>query len=355
MSVAELVTDWGGFEQFVAKLHETGEVTVEHNVVLLGRSGAPRQIDVLIRHKQGLYEHLIVAECKYWNSPVDRLHVDALATTVHEIGASRGVIFSMKGFQSGAVTQAKHENIDLYIIRDLTSHEWGLPGRVVDIFLQVIQPSLGNVVPHNAFKVGNPSNCAPVAFNFVFNSDGPESCTSTLKMDGTPGGDSLEKHLFDAVQKALPQALTEFQMINGGAECTSYVLCPVNLVPTNAFLVPLNGEVIIIPKLTFDLGIKISQSRITVDRAKQYKFAVALENYVTGKISAASRQPDAAVTNLVELAPQVVSPNGEQPYINGSLMRVVIKGFFPFDEMKNLAPVPIDSIRRPFVPPPLPL
>lgn len=354
MSITDLVVDWGGFEEFVAKLHESGRVTVEHNVILPGRSGAPRQIDVLIRHKQGLYEHLVIAECKYWNSPVERLHVDALATTVREVGASRAAIFSTKGFQSGAVTQARHENIDLYVVRDLTAHEWGLPGRVVDIFLQVVQPSFGNIVPQDAIKLGNPFNATPIAFNLAFGFDGPESCTPTLKEDGSPGGKSLEKCLFDAMQKAVPEALSQIQIVNGGAECTTYVLCPVNLVPDKTLLVPLDGEIVIIPKLTFDLGIKISQNRITVDRAKKYKFAVALENYVTGKISAASRQLDAAITDLVELGSQSATSNGEQLYVNSSLMRVVMKGLFPFEEMKNLTPVPIESLRRPFVPAPLP-
>ena len=54
MNISDLVTDWGGFEQLVAKLHESGDVTVEHNVSLKGRSGAQRQVDVLIRHKQEL-------------------------------------------------------------------------------------------------------------------------------------------------------------------------------------------------------------------------------------------------------------------------------------------------------------
>ncbi len=185
MSIADLITDWGGFEQLVAKLHETGHVTVEHNVILTGRSGAPRQIDVLIRHKQDLYEYLVIAECKYWNSPVERLHVDALATTMREVGASRGVIFSTKGFQSGVITQAKHENIDLFVVRDLTAEEWGLPGRIVDMFLQVIQPSLGNVATHGVTKIGNPFNNAPITFNLAFGFDGPESSTPTLKRDGS--------------------------------------------------------------------------------------------------------------------------------------------------------------------------
>ncbi len=67
-TLCEIFTDWDGFEQFVARLHRTGSVTVEHNVTLTGRSGASRQIDVLVRHKEGLYEHLIVVECKYRKS-----------------------------------------------------------------------------------------------------------------------------------------------------------------------------------------------------------------------------------------------------------------------------------------------
>jgi hypothetical protein len=51
MNIEHLVKDWGGFETFVAQLHQTGDVTVEHDVTITGRSGAPRQIDVLIRHK----------------------------------------------------------------------------------------------------------------------------------------------------------------------------------------------------------------------------------------------------------------------------------------------------------------
>lgn len=60
----------GGFEKSIAQLHRTGTVTVEHNAVLIGRWGASRQIDVVVRHKIGLYEHLIVVECKYRKSPI---------------------------------------------------------------------------------------------------------------------------------------------------------------------------------------------------------------------------------------------------------------------------------------------
>ena len=42
-TLADLVKDWGGFEKLVADLSQTGEVTVEHNVNLTGRSGASRR------------------------------------------------------------------------------------------------------------------------------------------------------------------------------------------------------------------------------------------------------------------------------------------------------------------------
>jgi hypothetical protein len=127
---------------------------------------------------------------------------------------------------------------------------------------------------------------------------------------------------------------------------------PVNLRPDVPFKVPRNGELLVIPRMSFDLGIKIHQSRITVDRAQRYRFALALENFITGAVSTASRPLDTALTTLAEL--DIKEPSlGEQVFVNGSLLRVVLKGFFPFDEMAGLTPIPIDQARRPFVPPPL--
>jgi restriction endonuclease Mrr len=122
-----LISDWGGFEKLVAKLHETGSVEVQHNVTLVGKSGAPRQIDVVVKHREGLYEHLIIIECKYWKGHVTRLHVYSLISAVEDLNASRGVIFPMSGFQQGAILAAKNAAIELFHIRELTNEEWGLP------------------------------------------------------------------------------------------------------------------------------------------------------------------------------------------------------------------------------------
>ncbi len=42
MIISDLVKDWGGFEKLVAELHETGDVTVEHNAILVGTSPRPK-------------------------------------------------------------------------------------------------------------------------------------------------------------------------------------------------------------------------------------------------------------------------------------------------------------------------
>lgn len=136
--LSRLVADWGGFEKLIAQLNETGDVVVEHDVTLIGRSGAPRQIDVLVRHRKGLYEHLIIVECKYWKHNVGRLHIDALVAAVQDLNASKGVLFSAVGFESGAIIQAKHNGIELFKVREPTDEEWGSPGRHIDFFVTYV-------------------------------------------------------------------------------------------------------------------------------------------------------------------------------------------------------------------------
>ncbi|MHC2424217.1 hypothetical protein ACVII1_007218 [Bradyrhizobium elkanii] len=346
MSLTDLVVDWGGFERLVASLHETGEVSVERDVVVTGRSGAPRQIDVLLRHKQGLYEHLVIAECKFWNSKVERQQVDSLATAVLDLGASRGVIFSTKGFQSGAITQAQHENIDLFVVRDLTNEEWGLPGRIVDVFLHVTQMSIGNVTSDNVTAVGYPRDGTPLTMNLEFGPEGPISSTPTIARDGVSIGKRLEDYIFDAARQSFATAFEKSFIMNGGATCTRYFRRPVNLLPDQPFVIPKGLARIFVPKLSFDLGIKIDQSRITVDRAEQYLFALAVENCVNGTVSSAARPRDAKYAVLAELRAEEGKPNGQEPVRNGSVITVALNGFFPFEETAGLQPVDFNALPK---------
>jgi hypothetical protein len=112
-----------------------------------------------------------------------------------------------------------------------------------------------------------------------------------LTADGTVGEKTLEKHFAEGAEKALARAMETTFIINGGEECTRYFHVGVNLVPPQGVytVVVAPQRVLMSSKISFDLGLKISQSRITHDRAEQYRFALALENCVNGVVSAASR------------------------------------------------------------------
>ena len=344
--ISDLVKDWGGFEKLVASLHDTGQVTVEHNVVLLGRSGAPRQIDVLVRHKEGLYEHLIVVECKYWRKNVGRQQVDALAATVSEVGASRGVIFSTSGFQSGAIEQAKHENISLFKVRDITDEEWGKPGKVVHIILQLIRLSAANIaieVARTWINSGRPEG-KPVNLAITLDGSGGQSRTPLIKSSDQKR-DTLEELLEDAILKGARKVLAEGFTINGGDECERYMMANLVVNFDKKALLFADGVWIEISGAKMELGLKINQSRIVVDRSMNYLFALAVENYVTSTISIASRVKSTGSTLIEDIQQPDETPN-ESTVQNGSVLQVFLRDYFDFAELTDKEPVSLDQVRR---------
>jgi hypothetical protein len=333
MNISELVKDWGGFEKLVAALHETGDVTVEHNVVLQGRSGAPRQIDVLLKHKQGLYEHLVIVECKYWNTAVERLHVDALATTVKEVRASKGVMFSTKGFQSGAATQAEHDGIDLFTVRELTDEEWGLPGKVIDLFLHV-----------NSVSIANPQICGAYGLQ--------HSGSPSIHLDIHLGDPNTDTKTPAAVEGALDTTLEEFitrkvhEAANkiylpravkfpSGHEGSMQIRVKVNIEPKTSIKLFILGSEIFVPKISVDIGVKISQSRIIIDRSNPYIFALAIQDCIRNKAIGATRKANESNTILVDTLGEV-PPNPDDVIKNGALITVWMKGFMPFESFSEL-------------------
>ncbi|WP_167530900.1 restriction endonuclease [Paraburkholderia agricolaris] len=336
MQLSHLVKDWGGFEQLVAELNRTGEVSVEHNVVLPGRSGAPRQIDVLIRHKQGLYEHLIVAECKFWNKAVDRATVDSMATTVREVGASRGVIFSNNGFQSGAVTQAKADSIDLFLVRDLTNDEWGAPGKIIDFFLHVISISIGGFSTERTFSL---PGSQPTSTRMDLRLGNAETNSSTpITWPGRSFKtleEGIEHAAKDAAQKVYQPAAFS---ADGKFDATLRARVTVNLAPPKPIVAKINDGTIFIPSATLHIGISINQSRMIFDRAKNLAFALAVEDCVRNTVTAAARSVGEETTMLNQLnAPQHVSGN-DKPLENGTIFSVWVAGFQNFDEFAGLNP-----------------
>jgi len=337
-----LVQDWGSFELLVAKLNETGTAKVQHNVVLTGKSGAPRQIDVAIRHREGLYEHLIIVECKYWKENVSRLHVDALQSAIQDLGASKGVIFSVAGFQEGAVTAAKHNHIELFRVRELSDEEWGLPGRVVDFYMQYFERSIGNFKIEEAIVLGPPSG--PLNIAISLGDPARNSITPTIKLDGSCGK-TLEEILTDVSQRALGEFTKETFTINGGVEGVTYMTGQVNFVPQDALLVNISGALVQLKRMTFDLGIKITQNRFILDRSANYQFALLIEDSIRKTVSSASRRQDETVTSLTPYD-KSTTPQDEA-LKNGSVLKIYLSNMFAYDEVLGLNPVPIDTLRKP--------
>ena len=136
-SFMDLLINWKEFELFIKRLYEQDEeLDVEHDVTLTGKSNAKRQIDVLIKHKTLFHEYITIVECKRWKHRVDRSRVDILYAAMDDLNASKGVIFTTVGYEKGALEYAKSKNIDLFLVRDLKSEEWGLPGRNINFFIQ---------------------------------------------------------------------------------------------------------------------------------------------------------------------------------------------------------------------------
>jgi hypothetical protein len=298
--LSHLVKDWGGFEELVRQLHSTGTVKVERNVILTGRSGAPRQIDVLVTHREGLYEHRIVVECKYWNERVDRQQVDALTNTVREVGASTGVIFSVEGFQEGAITQAKFDNVRLFKLREPTAREWGNPGRHIDFWVQMISIALGTPK-------------FPGATTF----QGFEPDTLNLNIDFRPGNrthtpinitgmdcrtleDFLELIVRDVSRNMAPKAAL------GDPETTHEVVGRfynvVDMKPAKPIVTLHAGGVLAIPEIVLAVGIQVNQIRFQFDRGQDAIFALIVEDCVNQAIHAAEKYTDEEFSQLRELS-----------------------------------------------------
>ncbi len=70
-------------------------------------------IDVLVKSHHVGFDITWIVECKYWKTPVTKLHVLALREIVTDVGADRGILLSESGFQSGAEEAANLTNVRL--------------------------------------------------------------------------------------------------------------------------------------------------------------------------------------------------------------------------------------------------
>jgi hypothetical protein len=109
---SKTIRTWKDLELKVLDLLTSLGYEAERNAKIKGARGK-HQVDVAARFEFGGFRYLIIVECKYWNKKVDKNRVATLSNIVSDIGANKGIIISIKGFQKGAFELARNSNIEL--------------------------------------------------------------------------------------------------------------------------------------------------------------------------------------------------------------------------------------------------
>lgn len=99
---------WREYQIAVAEMFRELGCDADEEATVRG-ARATHKVDV--RFKRHGVDCRWIVECKLWQRPVEKSHVEALKSIVDDIGADRGILFSEHGYQSGAHDAASRTNI----------------------------------------------------------------------------------------------------------------------------------------------------------------------------------------------------------------------------------------------------
>lgn len=105
-----MAIDWSDYQEETAALFRAMGLQATTNEIVQG-ARTKHAVDVVIRSNHAGFEITWLIECKYWKSPVSKLHVLALREIVSDVGADRGILLCEAGFQSGAIEAANLTNV----------------------------------------------------------------------------------------------------------------------------------------------------------------------------------------------------------------------------------------------------
>jgi Restriction endonuclease len=118
------------FELFVKAIYEEilvfdgcDTIKVEHDVSIKGKSKQQHQIDVYWEFKLAGITHRVAVECKEYTNTVSVGKVRDFYGALEDIGNIQGVFVTTKGYQSGAITYAKHKDISLKVVKKPTKED----------------------------------------------------------------------------------------------------------------------------------------------------------------------------------------------------------------------------------------
>ncbi|WP_411681891.1 restriction endonuclease [Clostridium thailandense] len=286
LTFMDKLIDWKEFELFIQKMYqEDSDLIVEHDVTLVGKSGSKRQIDVLITQKTKFHIYNTLVECKRWKQKIDRSIVDILFASIEDLNASKGVIFTTVGYEAGAEKYAKSKNIDIFVIRDLTSEEWGLPGRIIHFYMHVIGSNLINIQLPGAKLIAIVDNL-PTNLNLNIeiskNNLLDDKFILYSKRDGNQGG-NLVSLLFEKNDEIIHKIGQQIPILEDGKDKVNLVInSDIELDFSNYEFRQLRIKegAIDIEKLSYRSITHISQTSIHFDRGDGLNLALIAENYV---------------------------------------------------------------------------
>lgn len=326
------IIDWKEFEKFVAELYkDDGNVTVEHNVTLKGKSGADRQIDVLITRKTKLHSYQTMVECKYWKNRVERSVVDIVYAGMDDLNISKGVIFTTTGYEAGAVEYAKSKNIDIFLVRDLTPEEWGLPGQVIEFYLHLVTGTIESITFPGATGVPVVENY-PTNYNLTIGLSKDTTFSEEYQLfsvkDGNKGKNLLQ-YIISARSKLLSYLTKDYFKLNEGKDCTMVITVPVILDFSEFEYRQLRNQygAINLSKLSFNIKVYLSQSSIKIDRAEKYNIALCIQNYMENQVNLVYQEKGQEglilTDNIYDKIVNIVTSNDNETLQNGSIIKVM--------------------------------
>ena len=266
---------------------------------------------------------------------------------MQDLNASKGAFFTTEGYQDGAEKYAKSMGIDIFVVRELTEEEWGKPGKFIDFYMHFIRKTMYDFEFHNAAIITQSQDSIGKSVGIHLNFQNKDSYHKVLSKhkDKHP---SLESYLEKAVAHAREILLKKPFILNNGAECERYFGANI-VMPFKEEGEPLlilnDKNVVVIPKLTFKVGFKISQTRFVFDRSKKFDYALVIQDCINDRRYYASKE-DNSTARWNPVAKKENDESDEDILQNGSVMSIVIDDYFDPNEMKGLKDVSLDELRK---------
>jgi len=324
---------WKAFEEFVSTLYEgDDDAIIERNKIDIDKTGARRETDVKITHYKALHSYVTLVECKRWKYKVTRNRVDVLAASMEALNAQKGAIFTTKGYEAGAKAYAAGKGIDIFLVRDLTDEEWGLPGRKVHFYQRFWNGSYVQQGLNGEIKRFSPEEQNAISFSMPIT---PESLSDSkfdlYSLEGERG-----PNLVSVMEKGHLQVLrhltSRFGLLNDGNDTSVFITMVGKFDFKNAKhrRLKLAEGLIEISDLPFAFNARLDQKELKIDRGASVDMAVALENFLTLTKHSVVKRKEEEKSSLRRMANR--APEPERAILeNGSVMDVFLSIFVPVD------------------------